>query len=52
MRFTTPSGTTWTASFKYNLVERANHFQVISGFLEGEEKAIYDFEGQEMIIKR
>lgn len=52
VRFTTPSGTTWNASFKYNLVERANHFQVISGFLEGEEKAIYDFEGQEVIIKR
>lgn len=40
------------AHVTYQLGERANHFQVISGFLEGEKKAIYEFEDQETIVKR
>lgn len=36
----------------YEPGERANHFQVISGYLEGEKKAIYDFEDLDTLIKR
>lgn len=52
VRFPNPTPAGYNTEFTYQLGERANHFQVISGHLEGEKKAVYDFVDQETLVKR